>query len=160
MDLQTLSLLLIGISTVFIAWYTFETYKLRKNSIQPVLVIYLRRVQRHDADWILIVKNIGRGPACSTQIKPQRNRNEKIEFIINEDYIVPKEEKDISLKAIDTKNNELVFEGEDISSLSFFEEGFEIELIYSDIERKTYISHLRYKNGRMILENFEEYSNS
>jgi len=148
-NLQTISSILTTVSLVFIAWYTFESYRSRKNSLIPVLVIILRRIRQKE--WTITIRNIGNGPACNIKIPPITTGEKLVRFIFDENYLIPGEEKDIRFQLRDKKDYPVGEEEKNFYLSPLFKTCFEIDLIYRDIERKVVTSELTHLSDHKIV---------
>jgi hypothetical protein len=75
LDLQSTANIATAIGVVVLAWYTLETYKLRKEAesqtaMTVIPVLYLSTRRRTENSLILAVENIGRGPAFHVHFEP------------------------------------------------------------------------------------------
>lgn len=151
MGLQTISTILTTVSLVFIAWYTFEAYRTRKNSLIPILVIYLRKADEYHSDWRIWIRNIGNGPACNIKVKPIGRKDGIVRFIFNENYLIPGEEEELRFQLRDKKDHSIGKEMKNFFLCPLFDEYFEVDLVYRDIERKVVTSELTHLNDHKII---------
>jgi hypothetical protein len=153
-SIQDLGSIATAISIIFIAWYAFESYKTRKNTIRPTLIMFAIR-NRKGGHWTLKLKNIGIGATTSIKIKSYESDG-KIKLVEEKNYLSPNEETDVVFQYQKTAH-----EDKDFSKFPFFKTEFEILVKYTDIEGKKYHSKILHsKNHRFkLVESKEESEN-
>lgn len=125
---------------IFIAWYAAETYKIRKNSIRPTLVCFIRS---EGMDERLRIRNIGFGPASDIEIgRVYINDNHYCDFDIDENFLVPNQEVNVSfyLKDSDGRVDSAGINFDHCPLFLF--DAFSLGIFYSDIEGKKLESRL------------------
>lgn len=157
MDLETIvaiSTAITAAATVAVAWYSFENRRIRKQNIMPIIVFYVRRIQKDGLDWTYTIRNIGNGPAADIEVKAITFVDGKTEFRLEEDFMSPGLEQTLNFRTLNKKTSKVMINYDEYRKeaykIAFFEQEFEIEIEYSDVENTQYLTKLRHRSDHSI----------
>lgn len=149
---QNIANFILAITGIVIAWYSFETHKMRKGGIKPILAFYIRRIDGTDK---LRLRNIGVGTAVDILIERVEILSLGIlcNFTIEENFLVSGQEVDVSFEARN-RNNEVDIAGIVFDDCPLYLADFTLRVTYKDIEGKSFDSATKraFEGNRLTLK--------